>query len=105
MPRVLDVKQNVAKGPWTAEEDEMLRGLVAESHDLDRNNMWVVIGNRMTERNGKQCRERWVNHLDPSIVKGAWSKEEEQILDDSHKQCALRSLHASTPTITAAAAG
>ena len=84
MPRVLDVKQNVAKGPWTEEEDRMLRKLVENSGALDRNNMWVVIGSRMPERNGKQCRERWVNHLDPSIVKGAWSKDEERILEETH---------------------
>ena len=86
MPRVLDAKQNVAKGPWTADEDKMLRVLVAESEGLDRNNMWVVIGNKMPERNGKQCRERWVNHLDPKIVKGAWSKEEESLLEASHRE-------------------
>ena len=86
MPRVLDAKQNVAKGPWTADEDKMLRVLVAESEGLDRNNMWVVIGNKMPERNGKQCRERWVNHLDPTIVKGAWSKEEESLLEASHRE-------------------
>lgn len=28
-------------------------------------------------RQGKQCRERWINKLDPSISRGPWSKEEE----------------------------
>ena len=64
----------------------MLRCLVEESEGLERNNMWVVIGNKMPERNGKQCRERWVNHLDPTIVKGAWSKEEERLLEESHRE-------------------
>jgi hypothetical protein len=27
-----------------------------------------------------QCRERWLNHLDPSINKGEWTEEEDQIL-------------------------
>lgn len=27
----------------------------------------------MVERNGKQCRERWLNALDPEINKGHWS--------------------------------
>lgn len=31
-------------------------------------------------RSGKQCRERWHNHLDPSIIKEFWSEEEEKIL-------------------------
>jgi len=28
-------------------------------------------------RTGKQCRERWINHLSPSVVKEPWSKEED----------------------------
>jgi len=31
-------------------------------------------------RNGKQCRERWHNHLDPIVNKDYWTKEEENIL-------------------------
>ena len=88
MPRVLDETQNVAKGPWSEHEDNVLRRLVAQAHEegIERNNMWVIVGNRMAERNGKQCRERWVNHLDPSIKKGSWTKEEEQLLDSLHKK-------------------
>ena len=88
MPRVLDQTQNVAKGPWTEKEDATLRQLVAQAvaSGIERSNMWVIIGNRMEERNGKQCRERWVNHLDPTIKKGAWSKEEETLLDTLHKE-------------------
>ena len=29
---------------------------------------------------GKQCRERWFNHLDPTIKKGEWEPEENRIL-------------------------
>ena len=67
----------------------LLRRLVAQAvaSGIERSNMWVIIGNRMEERNGKQCRERWVNHLDPTIKKGAWSKEEETLLDTLHKEC------------------
>ena len=31
-------------------------------------------------RNGKHCRERWINHLDPSVKKGSWTLTEERIL-------------------------
>jgi myb proto-oncogene protein len=31
-------------------------------------------------RTGKQCRTRWLNHLDPKIKKGPWSAEEEEII-------------------------
>jgi len=36
-------------------------------------------------RTGKQCRERWHNHLDPHINKEAWTVEEERIMADAHR--------------------
>lgn len=38
----------------------------------------------MKQRNGKQCRERWLNHLSPDIRKGVWSDEEERTLKEAH---------------------
>jgi transcription factor MYB, plant len=32
------------------------------------------------ERTGKQCRERWFNHLDPTLKHTIWSEEEDMIL-------------------------
>ena len=37
-------------------------------------------------RSGKQCRERWHNHLDPSINKDNWTEEEEAIMTQAHKE-------------------
>jgi hypothetical protein len=37
-------------------------------------------------RIGKQCRERWHNHLNPKIKKIAWSCEEEWILFLYHRR-------------------
>lgn len=34
----------------------------------------------MDFRTGKQCRERYINHLDPTIKKTAWSVEEDAVL-------------------------
>lgn len=36
-------------------------------------------------RIGKQCRERWNNHLQPDINRDAWTEEEEVLLIDLHK--------------------
>lgn len=33
----------------------------------------LCVGNRI----GKQCRERWDNHLDPELSKAPWTVEEE----------------------------
>ena len=40
---------------------------------------------KLPGRIGKQCRERWFNHLDPSIKKGTWSTDEDRILFEAQK--------------------
>jgi myb proto-oncogene protein len=37
-------------------------------------------------RSGKQCRERWHNHLDPNINKEPWNDKEEKIIFEAHKK-------------------
>ena len=41
---------------------------------------WTLVAQHLPGRTGKQCRERWHNHLDPSINKGPWSEEEDRVL-------------------------
>ena len=41
-------------------------------------------------RTGKQCRERWCNNLDPSLKKGAWTAEEDQIILKMHAKLGTR---------------
>ena len=64
------------KGPWTEQEDKKLINLV-EKYGAEK---WSFISSHFPERIGKQCRERWFNHLCPTVNKTAWSKEEEWIL-------------------------
>lgn len=37
-------------------------------------------------KTGKQCRERWHNHLNPEITKETWTEEEERKIFDLQKQ-------------------
>lgn len=69
------------KGPWTPEEDEKLMQCVAK-HGA-RN--WTVLAHQIAGRSGKQCRERWLNHLDDSIKRGAWSEDEDAMVICLHK--------------------
>ena len=46
---------------------------------------WTLISQHLTCRVGKQCRERWHNHLNPRIKKINWNKEEEWILFLMHR--------------------
>ena len=69
------------KGPWTEQEDKKLIELV-EKFGAEK---WAFISKYFTDRIGKQCRERWFNHLNPSVNKSSWSEEEEWILFIQHK--------------------
>lgn len=71
----------LVKGPWTKEEDDRIRELV-EKHGCKK---WSLIAKHLSGRIGKQCRERWHNHLDPAIKKDAWTEEEESTLAYYHQ--------------------
>ncbi|KAL9270175.1 Transcription factor MYB118-like protein [Drosera capensis] len=47
---------------------------------------WTQVAKSMSNRVGKQCRERWHNHLRPEIKADPWTDEEEAILVKLHKQ-------------------
>lgn len=65
-----------SKRCWTGEEDEQLVQLV----HIHGTGNWSVIAEQLGNRTGKQCRERWHNHLNPDVKKGEWSNEEDRII-------------------------
>ena len=100
--------------PWTRDEDKQILALVAQ-HGKNRSLLvlkrdslmyelsltlflfpcsfyiqsgakkWSSIANNIEGRSGKQCRERWHNHLNPSINKSkTWTVEEDRIIIESH---------------------
>ncbi|KAL0464755.1 UNVERIFIED_CONTAM: Transcription factor R-1 [Sesamum latifolium] len=71
---------DLVKGSWSKEEDSLLIELVQKQG----NKKWCEIAGHLPGRIGKQCRERWCNHLNPDINKAAWTKEEEMILIKAH---------------------
>jgi len=68
------------KGSWTVEEDNILR----DKRSL-YGRKWAKIAAHLPGRQGKQCRERYVNHLDPNLKKGEWTDDEEAILIALHE--------------------
>ena len=72
---------------WSSKEDLEITRLV---HQYGTKK-WSVIAEQLNclglgaSRTGKQCRTRWLNHLDPSISRDAWTDEEEQIIYDAQK--------------------
>ncbi|KAI3893037.1 hypothetical protein MKW92_025990 [Papaver armeniacum] len=71
----------LVKGPWSKEEDEVVVELVK----IHGENKWSTIAEALPGRIGKQCRERWHNHLNPNINKEAWTQEEEAALVHAHQ--------------------
>ena len=69
-------------GPWTKEEDELVVELV-KKYGPKR---WTLIAKHLKGRIGKQCRERWHNHLNPEIKKTAWTEEEDRVIYNAHQQ-------------------
>jgi len=74
-------KAGASKGPWTEEEDKKVMELV-EKHGPKK---WSQIASELPGRIGKQCRERWHNHLNPAISKAPWSESEDRIILQSQK--------------------
>ena len=66
-------------GKWSAEEDNLLIQMV------EQNARWGVISKRLSNefhkgaqvRSGKRCKERWCNHLNPTIYKGPWTPQDD----------------------------
>ncbi|XP_066526474.1 v-myb avian myeloblastosis viral oncogene homolog-like 2a [Hoplias malabaricus] len=77
---------NLIKGTWTKEEDEKLTELVMNFGDKK----WSKIARYLKGRRGKQCRERWHNHLDPSVNKTSWTIQEDLIICSAHKRLGSR---------------
>ena len=77
---------------WGQEEDEAIKSLVL----LHGTKSWTLIADLLQSeysifgRSGKQCRERWHNHLDPDIVKKPWELDEERAIFEAHQKLGNR---------------
>ncbi|KAJ4842673.1 hypothetical protein Tsubulata_014892 [Turnera subulata] len=62
-----------AKGGWTQEEDETLRKAVATF----KGKSWKKIAEFFPDRSEVQCLHRWQKVLNPDLIKGPWTQEED----------------------------
>ncbi|CAD8172352.1 unnamed protein product [Paramecium pentaurelia] len=66
-------KENERNQKWSKEEDdEVLR--LTKNYQYN----WRAIAQYIPNRTGRQIRERFVNHLDPNIIKSPWTQEEDK---------------------------
>ncbi|GMI35997.1 hypothetical protein TrCOL_g11265 [Triparma columacea] len=74
------------KGPWTEEEDAKLLNAIVELNGAAEKVKWSNIAEQIPERNGKQCKQRYFNHLDPSVKTGKWTEEEDSVIFKAQKK-------------------
>lgn len=68
------LRRKTGPKPWTKEEDALLLNLV---HTMQWPMKWTVVAHSLPDRTGKQCRERYVNHLNPRLKSSDWTPLED----------------------------
>jgi hypothetical protein len=71
-PKVVDS----ARRPFTVEEDVRLLEIMGRTPVVN----WEAIAQQVGGRSARQCRERWVNYLNPKIRNEPWTEEEDRLL-------------------------
>lgn len=81
-------KANVKRGPWSPDEDAMLRSYV-ERHGTGGN--WIALPQKAgLRRCGKSCRLRWLNYLRPDIKHGGFTEEEDNVIYSLYRSIGSR---------------
>ncbi|CAK73981.1 unnamed protein product (macronuclear) [Paramecium tetraurelia] len=88
------LKLPLQQAPWTFAEDNLLQKIIYEFQTQNKGNKWSQIATALNKandqqvhRNGKQCRERWNNHLNPNINRNPW-----QLSEDLDLMCLAKEL-------------
>ncbi|CAK87846.1 unnamed protein product (macronuclear) [Paramecium tetraurelia] len=68
--------------PFRPEEDKKLYEIIMRYQSIDQGQKWSQISQELNQnstvyRSSKQCRERWLNNLNPKILKEPWTDEED----------------------------
>jgi len=77
-------RPSIKKGRWCKKDDELLAYLVSLESSKPR---WRHIAEKFGSRSGKQCRERWENHLKNGIVKRRFTPAESEFIHDEVARC------------------
>ena len=77
------IKKGLKKGQWSLYEDKLLREWV----DQNGPRKWEQCGKYIHGRSGNQCREHWNNCLNPDLIKGEWTAEEDFLIMYFYEKC------------------
>lgn len=82
-PKLQGVKSTAGtkKHKWSSEDDQFLRQAILK-FGVDN---WKSVALIVPGRTGKQCRERWLSHMCPNLVRSEWSLQEDIILIQKQK--------------------
>ena len=91
------LQPGLVKGKWKKEEDAIILQMVKTATALQDGSggsesltKWSDIAKRLPGRIGEDVKARYVNHLDPSLRKGVWTKTEMDILIEAQKELGNR---------------
>lgn len=82
MQKFKNSARSAKKGNWTEGEDKILMEWIRQHGP----NKWTECSKNIRGRCGKQCRERWVNILNPGVKKGNWTEGEQHQIFESLKK-------------------
>ena len=86
----VDWQKLQTRQPWLPQEDYTLKAIIEDQGVRG----WSIVAKELNMRvhrgipvrQGKQCRERYYNHIDPRLVKGNWSPEEDVFIMQQQQQ-------------------
>lgn len=77
------IRQSLKKGQWSLHEDKLLKEWIEKNGPKH----WEQCGQFIHGRSGKQCREHWNNCLNPELIKGEWTVEEDFLIMNFYEKC------------------
>jgi hypothetical protein len=78
------LKPGINRAPWESHEDEILLQAREEGKS------WPVIATFLPGRIAESVRERYMNQLDPLLIKTSWTEQETRIMYDAQKRLGNR---------------
>lgn len=82
-PLPQDKVKKIDKKFWSPEEDRILLTELKISR-VNNQPDWQMVAKALHPRTGKQCRERYINHLRSDLNKTVWTANEDVILSEAH---------------------
>lgn len=70
---------NTRKPEWSTEEDNVIIHTITSSSDQTFTK-WSKLSKQLPNRTGKQIRDHWMNYLNPAIIHGPFSREDDLFL-------------------------